>query len=132
MKYKIIHGYNAEDTIEIEESEVQRAYYCFLGKKDSIFSGGAIRGSQIHGIKPDYHATMNWNKGYRLTDIDFAELSEKGIDRKMQKFLNQEREVVQYLIEKGRHDLIGKNFEIPKLETPIRSEIKALAESKKI
>jgi len=40
--------------------------------------------------------------------------------------------VVQYLIEKGRHDLIGKNFEIPKLETPIRSEIKALAESKKI
>ena len=132
MKFKIIHGYGPEDYIEIDQSEVQKAYYCFLGKKDSVFSGGAIRGANIQAIKPDYHRTMGWNKSYRLSPEDYDDMNRKGIDRKMQQFLIKEKEVVQYLIETGRHDQIGKGFEMPKIESPLSPEIKALAESKKV
>ncbi len=108
MYYKIIHGFNPEDYIEIEPSEVQKAFYCFLEKKDSVFSGGAIRGSQIMEIKPDFHRAMGWNRGYKLNSEDFGELSEKGIDRKAQTFLARSKEVVEHLLKTGQPELIGK------------------------
>lgn len=114
MFYKILHGFGAEDYIEITKDEVEKAYYCFLTKKDSVFSGGAVRGSLIQAIKPDFHRTMKWNRGYKLTEFDYAELSEKGIDRKMQNFLGEAHDKVKYLIETNQPELIGKPVELPK------------------
>lgn len=132
MNYKIIRGYNAEDYLEINENELEKAYYCFLEKKDSIFSGGAIKGSQILAIQPDFHKTMGWNRGYKLEVDDFAELSQKGIDKKMQKKLSEAKERVQYFISTNQTDLIGKNTEVPKINNEISEASKQLSDKYKI
>lgn len=113
--YKIIRGYSAEDYIEIDETELEKAYYCFLTKKDSIFSGGAIRGSEILAVQPDYHRAMGWNRGYKLGPDDYAELSEKKIDRQHMTFLSDVKDKVNYLISSKQENLIGINAEIKQL-----------------
>lgn len=135
MSFKIIHGYSPEDYIEITKEEVEKAYYCFLEKKDSIFSGGAIKGSNILMVKPDLHKVMGWNRGYKLDEYDYAEIREKGLDRKMENFLQEKKDKVIYLIQKGQTDLIGKNVEIPELkkqDNPISEEVKQLSEKFKV
>lgn len=109
--YKLIRGYDAEQYIEIEESELDKAYYCFLEKKDSVFSGGAIRGSQILAIQPDFHRTMGWNRGYRLESVDYEDLRDKGVDRKMQNALSTSKERVDYLMRTNQLHLLGKPVE---------------------
>lgn len=107
--FKVIRGYGAEDYIEIEENELEKAYYCFLEKKDAIFSGGAIRGAQIMAIQPDYHRAMGWNRGYKLGSEDYAELSHKGADRDHTHFLSEVKEKVQGLISSGQTHLIRES-----------------------
>lgn len=130
--FKIIRGYNAEDYLEIEESELEKSLYCFLEKKDSVFSGGAIRGSQIIAIQPDFHRTMGWNRGYKLCAEDFEELRQKGVDKKCNNLLSSAKQRVQYLVSTKQENLIGTNFEIKKVESPIGNEMKVLADSKKM
>lgn len=108
MNFKIIFGYDAEDYVGIEETELEKAYYCFLEKKDSIFSGGAVRGSNIMAIQPDYHAAMGWNRGHKLGGDDYAELKNKGVDRKHMTYLAGAKSHVQLLIQNGQTHLIGK------------------------
>ena len=108
MSYKIVHGYGPEDYIEITDRELEKAYYCFLEKKDSIFSGGAIKGSQILNIKPDFHKIMGWNRGYKMDVEDFAELAQKGVDRKTRDRLNEAKDKVVGLIATKQTHLIGK------------------------
>lgn len=113
MFYKIIHGFSPEDYIEIGEKELQKAYYCFLMKKDSLFSGGSVKGNMIQEIKPDFHRIMGWNRGYKLEALDYEELAHKGIDRKCRQTMLEEKDTVQYLIETKQEKLIGS---YPKLQ----------------
>jgi hypothetical protein len=113
MYYKIIRGYSAEDYIEIDSSELEKAYYCFLEKKDGVYSGGAVKGSEILAIQPDYHRIMGWNRGHKLDSYDYAELAEKGIDRKTRTALITTQDKVKYLIQTKQTHLIGQNVELP-------------------
>lgn len=115
MYYKIIRGYSAEDYIEITQDELEKALYCFLTKKDSLYSGGAVKGSEIIAIQPDYHRAMGWNRGYKLQAEEYSELRQKGIDKKMQQSLENTKDKVQYLMTTKQENLIGKNIEIPEL-----------------
>lgn len=130
MFYKIVFGYKPEEYLEITKDEVQKAYYCFLEKKDSIFSGGAIKGSNIQRIEPDYHRTMGWNRGYELQNEDYIEIRRKGLDEKMRNFLEMEQKKVGYLIATNQTHLIGKSFEMPKIE--MAPKIKQLSEKMKV
>lgn len=114
--YKIIRGYNTEDYIEINETELEKAYGAFLMKKDGVYSGGAVRGSEIIAIQPDYHKTMGWNRGYKLGEDDYAELRRKKIDSDMKSMLSNMNIKVKYLLDSGQADLIGKDVVIPELE----------------
>lgn len=130
--YKIIHGYSSEDYIEIDETELEKAFYVFLMKKDAVFSGGAIKGNSILMIKPDFHRTMGWNRGYKLDDWDYAEISDKGIDRKMQRVLEDTKSKVQYLMESKQENLIGKGFKMPQLKDEFSKDTKQLSEKMKV
>jgi len=132
MSYKIIHGYDAEDYIQIDDSELEKAFYCFLMKKDGVYSGGAVRGSQIMAIQPDYHRAMGWNRGYKLCANDYEELSQKGIDRKHHRLLSETKEKVQYLIDTKQEHLIGKNAEMPKLKRGNDIDTSGLAEKMRL
>lgn len=114
--FKIIRGYNTEDYIEINETELEKAYGAFLMKKDGVYSGGAVRGSEIIAIQPDYHKTMGWNRGYKLGEDDYAELRRKKIDSDMKSMLSNMNIKVKYLLDSGQADLIGKDVVIPELE----------------
>lgn len=107
--YKLVTGFNAEDYIEINEDELEKAYYCFLEKKDAVFSGGAVRGSRIQEIKPDYHRAMGWNRGHKLEALDYAQLSEEGIDRAHMTSLAAAKTNVHHLITTGQTNLIGSD-----------------------
>ena len=135
MKYfKIIWGYDAEDYVEIDETELEKAQFAHITKKDAIYSGGSLTGSKIIAIQPDYHRIMGWNRGYKLGALDYEELSEKGIDKSCQKFLADKKEKIQYLISTFQQHLIGKNVETPELQkpNPITEDIKKLGDKFKI
>lgn len=130
--YKIIRGYSAEDYIEIDETELEKAYGAFLMKKDGVYSGGAVRGSEILAIQPDFHRTMGWNRGYKLCALDYEELSDKGIDRACKNQLSEAKSKVEFLISNGQIDLIGKNVVLPKIENSVSEEVKKLEDKFKI
>ena len=115
LYYKIIFGFDAEDYIPIEDSELEKAFYAFLKKKDGIYSGGAVKGTNIQAIQPDYHRAMGWNRGWRLTDEDYAELNARGIANPHMNTLADVKMKVSSLIETGQENLIGKNADIKKL-----------------
>ncbi len=106
--YKLIRGYSAEDFIGIDETELEKATYCFLEKKDAAYSGGSVRGSEIIAIQPDYHRTMGWNRGHKLGADDFAELSSRGVDKACQYALSEAREKVIFLVQTNQVHLLGK------------------------
>lgn len=126
MYYKLIRGYGAEDYIEIGDDELEKAYGAFLMKKDSVYSGGAVRGSEIIAIQPDYHRTMGWNRGYKLGEFDYADLKSKGIENKMRNRIANVKDKVQYLIQSDKVDLIGKNLDIPELSAPKETVFKEI------
>ena|ERR1700722_9764374 len=105
--YKLIHGYTAESYIEIDETELEKAYYAFLEKKDGIYSGGALKGSEILAIQPDYHRAMGWNRGYKLAAEDYEDIGRHGVDRDHMSFLSEKKERVSLLIRNGQSNLIG-------------------------
>lgn len=134
--FKLIRGYGAEDYIQIEENELEKAYAAFLLKKDAVYSGGAVRGSEIMAIQPDYHRAMGWNRGYRLLADDYEELSNRGVDRAHTHLLEMVKDHVSHLIETNQAHLIGKVEMKPQVTSPkiaeLSAEIKSLADSKRV
>lgn len=114
--YKILCGYDAERSVEITEDELEKAYGIFLLGGRAIFSGGAVDGKNIQMIVPDWHKTMGWKTGYRLTPDDYAELSERGIDRRARELQRGMHVRVSHLISQGKQNLIGTGVHLPELE----------------
>lgn len=78
--YKIVFGYDAEDIIRIDETELKKALYVHLTGKKGVFSEGTVSGERIIAIQPDYHRAMGWNLGHKLDAEDYRELSRSGVD----------------------------------------------------
>lgn len=121
--YKILQGYEHERDIIIQENELERAYGLFMLGGRWIFSGGPVDGKNIQTIVEDFHTTMGWNKEHKLDTDDHAELSQKGLDKKMRNALSEAKDRVRYLINSKQEHLIGKNVEIKELNTTKNKEI---------
>jgi hypothetical protein len=102
MKYfKIVWGFDSEDIIPIDETELEKAFYCFITKKDGVFAHGAVKGDKIIAIQPDFHRAMGWNRGHKLGPDDYAELSSKGVDRSHMALLEDTKAKVQHQLSSG-------------------------------
>jgi hypothetical protein len=123
MKYKVLFGFEAEDYIPIDGSELERAVYAHMTGKNVAFEQGSVTGARIVAIQPDYHSAMGWNRGYQLEAEDYADIASKGVDVEHKNFQIRAKERVQYLIETKREHLIGKNTELPELDAPAKHEI---------
>lgn len=90
---KIKTGYNSSVTIPAEEAH--KAYYLFSHPDErTIFSNGvALISNNIMGIEPDYNKTMGWNEGYNLLADDYADIRDKGVDKKIQAILEKAKDV---------------------------------------
>jgi hypothetical protein len=114
--YKILQGYEHERDVIIREDELDKAYGLFMLGGRAIFSGGPVDGKNIQTIVEDYHTTMGWNKEYKLGVDDYADMAQKKVDYKMKCALSEAKERVNFLINSGQADLIGKTTENPILE----------------
>lgn len=97
MKYKIklITGYRRDQEYSIDANEAHKAYYLFNHptERGVFLDGLAIKGDQIQEIVPDYQGTMGWNPTHVLDNDDWAELSSKGIDRKLRNIMSAAKEI---------------------------------------
>jgi len=100
--YKVVWGFDAEDYVPIDESELEKAIYAHATGKTAIFSEGSISGSKIIAIQPDYHRAMGWSPGWKLGADDFNELADKGIDRAHRDHLSLAKERVHDMIATGK------------------------------
>jgi len=121
--FKVIRGYGNEDYISISEKELEKAYYCFLEKKDSVFDEGAIRGSSIIAIQPDYNRTMGWNRGYKLGPDDYEDLRIKGVDVELRRTLELAQEKMNYVLENKMEYIPGQNVQLPKSDVQVDPNI---------
>lgn len=133
MKYfKIILGYGPEDVVQIDQTELEKAFYVFLTGKKAILGGMPVNGDRIITIRPDYHRAMGWNQGYKLGPEDHAELSREGVDTVHTALLDAAKETVQHLIMTSQTDRIGKGFEVAKLGSPASDAATQLANEKRV
>ena len=81
-----------------------------------------IRGKDIISITEDWHKAMGWNEGYKLTELDYADIRKKGIDRQYAGLLSQAKDNVNHYINSGQTHLIGKKpLEIKQLSGGVKS-----------
>ena len=113
--YKVVWGYQPEEYIPIDETELEKALYAHISGKVAIFKEGSINGSRISVIAPDVCRAMGWNRGYKLTPEDYEEFDDReGV--KYAGYLAEVKDRVNYLINSGKTDLIGKNTDIKLLK----------------
>lgn len=91
----------------IGEDELEKAIHGFISGRPVVFKSGAAL-KHIEAIMPDYHATMGWNEGYKLSADDWAEINQKRVGEKLREKYQQITTRVQFLIENKQEHLIGK------------------------
>lgn len=122
LKYSIVYGFNSEQQITIGADELEKAYGLFLMGGRAVFkSGDAIDAKYIRAIRPDFQSTMGWSKDHALKSDDYNELSDSGVDKKLRLTQAKVKERVEFLISHGQEKLIGKNIEIPELESSVQT-----------
>ena len=107
MRYfKIKIGYYDEDSISIDETELETALFCFMTESKGVFKNGVVRGKDIVSISEDWHRAMRYNKGYRLQTEDWTEIDKNCGHYKGH--IEKAKQNVQELIKLNRVELIGK------------------------
>lgn len=118
MKYfRIKVGYGESEFVSIDETELETAIYIFLKDSKGVFKNGVVRGKDIIAITEDWHKEMDWNVGYKLQDVDWAELKDRGITKKYKGVIAGIKDKVQYLVSSDQAELIGKNVNVKLLES---------------
>ena len=135
MKYfKVKTGFEPEDIIHIDESELEKAIYAQISGRVAMLKGGTIRGNNIISITEDWHRAMGYNQGYELGPEDFEHINQK-LGDSYNGVIGEKVEAVQFLIDTNQTHLIGKNVDIKKLQSSgknfLDDEISKLADDKK-
>lgn len=113
--YKIKVGYGENEFIPIDETELETVLYAFLTNGKAVFTNGVVRGKDIIAITEDWQKEMGWNTGYKMQDIDWAEIRDTGIEQKYKEVFAEKKKKVQFLINSKQTNLIGKNVEVKQL-----------------
>lgn len=139
FKIRIGYGTGEDHHVEIDETELEKAYLCFLTDAKAVFSGGPVRGKDIVSISEDWHRALGWNREHSMGPDDWHEVNERLPDYRG--ILAAVKEKVTYLIKANRQDLIGQNVDIPDMSfgpkgaimpAELTGQVAALAESKRI
>lgn len=122
MKYfKIKTGYGKNEFVSIDETELETALHVFMEDSKGIFKNGVVRGKDIISITEDYHKHMGWNYAHEMETDDWEDLRSKNILNEYRGVIEEAKNTVKYLTETKQTHLIGKNYRIPKIETPNKS-----------
>lgn len=105
MKYFKVHlGY--EQFVPITEEELDKALMAQITGKVAVFENGAVRGSSITLIGPDYPRALGYYEGYKFIAEDWAEIKNKRGD--YIKFITGARDRTLNLIAQGKTEMLKK------------------------
>jgi hypothetical protein len=96
--------------IPINETELEKALAAFKFGTAAMFNFGAVE--RVEAVIPDYSRTMGWNPSHKLNDDDWNEMRKVGIEKKVQKYIADVKEKIEYLIATNQRNLIGQNTNI--------------------
>lgn len=132
--WRVKYGYNASDKVTIPESELEKAIYAQIKKAPIQLGDKYINGTNIIVIEPNYHKYTGWYESYEPKEAyDFLQIERDAPDFTGR--LEHYKTRVQYLLQSGKTNEIGKNIEIPELSNPIKeisAEVKMLADKFKM
>lgn len=95
MKYfKVKTGYDVNDFISVDETELASAIRAQVTGKVAIFNAGTVSGNNIIGIVPDFNRLMGWNRGYVMTGEDYNEIGSNTAESYTKLFENTKNEVL--------------------------------------
>lgn len=78
MKYfRIKYGYDKDEFISIDETELGMAVRAHISGKKGLFKEGSVSGDKIVAIVPDFQRAMGWKRDYQLTGEDYDEIGSK-------------------------------------------------------
>lgn len=99
--------------IPIDETELEKALYAFQTGKPVIFENGAA--TRIESVIPDYNKAAGYYSDYKPTadTIPYIENAKPMFTG----LVSKAKEKIQYLIATKQENLIGKNVELPELES---------------
>jgi len=104
--FKIVRGFNEEDYIPIDETELEKAIYAHMTGKPAVFENGSINGSQISIVRPDFVRAMGWNRGYKPISAEYGEI-EAEVGKRYIGIIGLAKERVQKYISENTLHLIG-------------------------
>ena len=115
MKYfRVYTGYT--EYIPIDEKELEKALYAFMTGNPIIFNEGST--SRIDRIIPDFHRAMGINPAWKFAEDDWNECDKQGHRKDYAGVIAHYKNRVQFLIDSGKKELIGKSVDIPELKAP--------------
>ena len=75
--FKVKTGFEPNDFISIDETELHRAVIAQATGKIGIFKEGTVAGNNIISIKEDWSRMMGYNRGYELNDENYNDIPRK-------------------------------------------------------
>lgn len=120
--FKVKYGFTIADQVSIGEDELEKAIYAQVVKQPVQLATKYINGSNIIVIEPHYHKHTGWYDWYEPKDAD----DWKQIERDCPPYegiVSYYKDRVNFLLQNGKKELIGKNVDIPEISLPKKKEI---------
>jgi hypothetical protein len=123
--YKIKRGYNKDDEIKIEGSDVQKAIIGFITGDPISLNGMIVSGKTITSIEPDYNEILCFRDDAHIDGDSMAYLKRSGILDNHRDYLDENTRIAQYLIENKMKSFVGKFDTLEELQANSLNQINA-------
>lgn len=106
--YKIVYGFNEYDYLSITSEELHKAQVVAIEGGKAIFEEGFYnnRGNDVMRIVPDWHRARGWNKGYKMTPLDYEDI--ENLVEPYRKTLSNGKLLAEFIIKENRKELLSK------------------------
>ncbi len=139
--YKIIYGFDEKsEFLPITADELHKACVIAMEGGKAVFEDGFFqnRGSDVLRIVPDWHRVQGWNRGYKMTEEDFAEI--RHLEKPYRETLEKGKLLAEYIIKENKRELISlpasqafveSRLVLNSADQNVKPEIKELADKMK-